>query len=176
MGLGGGLSLQIFEVAAKIVLDEFLLEAKIKSVGSLDDNLNNEDYNYVTVTNGIATPWRQTNPLKPIRYAEAFLKIEDIYLVYPIEPETQIKIKLMPKAERGIFYIGRFAIQANLSMGAEMRLGGAVDGLTKRFLAITDASIFPMFPAKHIELPRVMSVALLNRAKISHYHAAETQA
>ena len=56
MRSGGGLSLQIFEVAAKIVMDEFLLDAKLKAVGSLDDNLNNEDYNYAIVTNGVATP------------------------------------------------------------------------------------------------------------------------
>ena len=170
MRSGGGLSLQIFEVAAKIVLDEFLLDARIKAVGSLDDNLNNEDYNYVTVMNGVATPWRQVNPLKPIRYAEAFLKIHDIYLVYPIEPAIQTKIKLMPNAERGIFYVGQFAIQANLSMGMEMNLAGAVDGLTKRFLAVTDVSVFPMFPAS-TTMPKIMSVAMLNRAKISHYHA-----
>ncbi len=170
MRSGGGLSLQIFEVATKIVMDEFLLDAKLKTVGSLDDNLNNEDYNYVNVANGVATPWRQANPLKPIRYAEAFLKIQDVYLVYPVEPAVQTKIKLMPHAERGIFYVGQFAIQANLSMGMEMNLAGAIDGLTKRFLAVTDVSVFPMFPANPT-MPKVMSVAMLNRAKISHYHA-----
>ncbi|MCL4300005.1 MAG: hypothetical protein KJ077_30005 [Anaerolineae bacterium] len=173
MKSGGGLSLKIFEVDAKIVLDEFLLEAKVKTVGALDDNLNNQDYNYLTVLSGLATPWRQANPLKPIRYKEAYLKMEDIYLVYPVEPAVQVKVKLMPHLERGIFYMGQFAIQANLSMGQEMSLGGAVDALTKRFLSLTDVSIFPMFPAKNVDLPPVMSVALLNRAKISYYHPAE---
>jgi hypothetical protein len=170
---GGGLSLQIFEVAAKLVLDEFLLEAKVKTVGALDDNLNNQDYNYLTILSGLATPWRQANPLKPIRYKEAYLKMEDIYLAYPVDPTVQVKIKLMPHAERGIFYLGQFAIQANLSMGQEMSLSGAVDGLTKRFLTVTDASVFPMFPAKNVDLPPVISVALLNRAKISYYHPVE---
>jgi hypothetical protein len=170
---GGGLSLQINEIATKIVLDEFLLDAKVKAVGALDDSLNNEDYNYLTVLNSVASPWRQINPLKPIHYNEGFLKIQDIYLVYPLDPAVQVKIKLMPHAERGIFYIGHFAIQANLSMGLEMRLAGVMDGLTKRFVTVTDASLFPMFPAKNVEMPQVMSVALLNRAKISHYHPVD---
>jgi len=174
MALGAGLSLQISEVVAKIVLDEFLLDAKVKAVGAVDDSLNNEDYNFLTVTDGLATPWRQTNPLKSIRYKEAFLKIADIYLVYPTDPAVQIKIKLMPNAERGIFYVGRFAIQANLSMGMGVSLAGAVDGLNKRFLTLTEASLFPMFPANLLELPKVMPVALLNRAKISHYHPVES--
>lgn len=173
MSSGRGLSLQIFEVAAKIVLDEFLLEAKVKTVGALDDNLNNQEYNYLTLLSGLAVPWRQANPLKPIRYKEAYLKMEDVYLVYPVDPAVQLKIKLMPRMERGIFYLGQFAIQGNLSMGQEMNLGAAVDGLTKRFLGLTDVSIFPMFPAKNVELPPVMPVALLNRAKISYYHPAE---
>jgi hypothetical protein len=70
--------------------------------------------------------------------------------------------------------VSRFAIQANLSMGMGMSLSGAVDGLNKRFLALIEASIFPMFPANSIELPKVMPVALLNRAKISHYHSIES--
>ncbi len=168
---GGGLSLNIVEIAAKIVLDEFLLDAKIKVVGALDDGLNNEDYNYVAVKDGLATPWRQVNPLKPIHYAEGFLKIEDVFLVYPVEPATQTKIKLMPRAERAIFYVGHFAIQANLTIGMEMSLSGVMDALTKRFLAITEVSVFPMFPAS-AALPKTMPVALLNRAKVSHYHVS----
>lgn len=173
MSPGSGLSLKIVEVATKIVLDEFLLEAMAKVVGAVDDNLNNQEYNFLTVTNGLATPWRQANPLKPIRYKEAYLKMEDIYLVYPVDPAVQTKIKLMPQLERGIFYLGQFAIQGNLNMGQGMSLGGAVDGLNKRFLVLTEVSIFPMFPAKNVDLPQVMPVAMVNRAKISYYHPAE---
>ncbi len=165
----GGLSLNILEIPVKIVLDEFLLDAKIKSVGNLDDGLNNEDYNYVTVKDGIASPWRQVNPLRPIGYTEGYLKIEDIFLVYPVDPAMHAQIKLMPHVEQGIFYIGHFAIQCNLTMGNEMRLSGVMDALTKRFLAVTDASLFPLFPAS-AAMPEVMPVALLNRAKVSHYH------
>lgn len=173
MSLGGGLSLQIFEIATKIVLDEFLVEAQAKVVGSIDDNLNNQEYSFLTVLNGLATPWRQTNPLKPIRYKEAYFKMEDIYLVYPIDPAVQGKIKPMPQQQRGIFYLGQFVIQGNLNMGQGMALGVAVDGLTKRFVVLTEASIFPMFSAKNVDLPQVMPVALVNRAKISYYHSAE---
>ncbi len=168
-----GLSLQIFETAAKIVLAEFLVEAKLKSVGALDDNLNNQRYNYITATSCIASPWYQANPLKALHYPEGFFKIEDFYLVYPSEPAIQTQIRLLPNARRGVFYLGQFVIHANLNMGADVGLSGAVDGSAKRFLTITEASIFPMFPANQPELPRVMPIALLNRSKISHFYAAE---
>ncbi len=167
------LGLNIFEVQSKIMLDEFLLDAKIKAVGAIDDSINNEDYNYVTVLNGVATPWRQANPLKPIGYAEGVLKIAEILLIYPVDPEFQAKIKKMPRSERGIFYIGHFAIHANLTMGLESTLTGVMDAVTKRFMAVTDLSVFPMFPA-NAAMPENMSVALLNRAKVQHYHGTST--
>jgi hypothetical protein len=102
-------------------------------------------YNYITVKMD-SQPWRQVNPLRPIGYTEGYLKIEDIFLVYPVDPAMQTQIKLMPHTERGIFYIGHFAINCNLTMGKEMHLSGVMDALTKRFLAVTDVSLFPLFP------------------------------
>jgi hypothetical protein len=174
----GLLGLQLSEVRVKIVLAEFMLDGQVKAVGPLESYLNNDTYKYVSLINCVATPLRQTNPLKTIGYDEGYLKAEDILLVYPTDPEVQTKIKLMPKAQRGIFYAGEFVIQANLSMGMEMKLSSALDALAqqfaRRFLAITDALIFPMFPTR-TALPKIMPIALLNREKVSHYHAAEKQ-
>lgn len=165
-----GLTPQISEVPAQIVLDEFLLEAKIRIVGVLDDSLNNEDHTYVSVTEGVATPWRQNNPIKPIGYEEGVLRIEDILMVYPTDPSVQAKIKLLSRAERVILYVGPFAIYGNLSMGPDTGLSSVMDALPKRFLAITEVSVFCMFPAR-AAMPRVMPVALLNRSKVSHFHS-----
>jgi hypothetical protein len=172
MQRGPGITLQISEIPANIVLDQFLLETKIKCVGNLDTYFTNEEYNYVTVLDTVARPWSQTNPVKPIGYAEGYLKIEDMILIYPMDPEAQSKIQLMPKAERAIFYMGPFVVQGNLIMGADMQLAEAMDSLVKRFLILTEASLYPMFPAT-AAMPEVMPVVLLNRAKISQYHAAE---
>ncbi len=169
---GGGITLQINEIQSKIVLDQFLLDTKIKSVGALDTSLNNEAYNYVTITEAISTPWYQNNPIQQVDFAEGYLKIRDILLIYPMDEKAQKRIQLMPHSERIIFYLERFAIRGKLSMGSDMLLSGVLDSLDKRFLAITDASIFPMFPAR-TSISETMPLALLNRAKISHYHAAE---
>lgn len=166
---GRGITLQISEVHSKIVLDQFVIDAKIKSVGILDTNLNNEAYNYVTLTDAVSTPWHQTNPIEQIDFAEGFVKIMEILLVCPVDPKIQKRIQLMPHSEQLVFYLERFAIRANLSMGSDMLLSGVLDSLDKRFLTVTDVSVFPMFPARSI-LPATMPIALLNRAKISHYH------
>lgn len=172
MQRGPGIMLQISEVPANIVLDQFLLETRIKCVGNLDVYFNNEEYNYITVLDTVARPWYQSNPVKPIGYSEGYLKIEDMILIYPMDPEAQSKIQLMPKAERVIFYLGPFVVQGNLTMGADMGLAEVMDTLAKRFLALTEASFYPMFPAT-TAMPAVMPVVLLNRAKISQYHAVE---
>jgi hypothetical protein len=172
MDTGGGISLQIAEVEVKIVLDRFLVEAKMKAVGNLDNTLNDERYNYISLLNGMVAPWYQDTPLKPIRYAEGVAKTEDMLLVYPVASADQAAIQLLPRSERAILYAGAFAIHGNVSMGGDMTLLTVMDGLIKRFLTLTNVSIFPLFPANAV-LPEMMPVALLNKAMVYQLHAAE---
>ena len=167
--VAGGLSLQINDIQSKIVMNQFLMDATVRSVGAMDTSLNNVQYNYITAGNVVATPWHQNNPLKPIAYAEGYLTITDMLLVCPLDSEAQGKIKLMPRQDMLIFYLERFVVQAKLSMGEDMVLSGVLDSLDRRFLTITDVSVFPMFPAV-ASLPKSMPIALLNKDKISHYH------
>jgi hypothetical protein len=169
---GGGISLQIAEIDTKVVLEQFLVEARIKAVGNLDNTLNDERYSYLNVFGGIATPWYQSNPLKPISYAEGTIKVADMVLVYPINAADQAAVQLMPHSERAILYAGGFAIHGNLSMGGDMTLSTALDGITKRFLALTDASIFPMAPAS-AAISEIMPLALLNRSMVYKIHGVE---
>lgn len=166
-----GLTLQIFEIAAKIVLEDFLLDAKIKAIGHLDDSLNNEDYDYMTVLDGVASPWRRENPVKPIGYKEGYLKIEGVLLVCPVEAAVQQSIKRMQRVEAGVLYMKHFAIHGNVNMGQEMSLGGVMEAFTRRFMVMTDVSVFPLFPAS-AAMPENMPIALVNRAQVNHYHAA----
>ena len=166
-----GLTLQIFEIVTKIVLEDFLLDAKIKAIGQLDDSLNNEDYDYVTVLNGVASPWRRDNPVKPIGYKEGYLKIADTLLIHPVEAAAQQSVKRMQRAEPSVLYMKHFAVHGNLNMGQEMSLSGVMEGFTRRFLVMTDVSVFPLFPAS-AAMPENMPIALVNRALINHYHAA----
>jgi hypothetical protein len=172
MAMRSGISLRISAVPVKLVLEHFLLEGKLKTVGSLDDGVNNEAYNYVSMVEVVATPWHQSNPLKPMSCAEMHLKIEEIWMILPVEPAGQSAVKLMPHRERVILYLGGFVLNGNLSMGADIPLSGVMEALPKRFLPITEVSLFPLFPPK-ASLPGVMPVALVNRQKISHYYGSE---
>ena len=166
---GSGITLKINDVPAKIVMDQFLIEANIKSVGALDTSMNNEAYNYLTINQVVSTPWYQSNPINQLDFEEGYLRITDVLLVYPTDSKAQEKIQQMPHSKAIIFYLERFAVRGNLIMGSDMLISGVLDSLDKRFLAVTKASIFPMFPAR-TGLPPTMPIVLLNRAKISYYH------
>lgn len=165
-----GISLQISELDAKVVLAEFLLACKVKSVGSIDTSLNNEAYNYVGATDVIATPWRQDNPVSPLAYAEAALKMDDILLLCPDDPDEG-NITLMPGSMDVVAYIGQFAIYGSLSTAADVSLTSAMETSTKRFMPITNVSIFPMFASQVAPLENI-PVAVIKRDKITHYHLA----
>jgi hypothetical protein len=166
---GGGISLQINQITCKIVLDEFLVEGQVKAVGNLDNTISNDKTTFLVVSDGVATPWHQHNPLKPISYAQGILKIEDILLIYPTDPAEQAKIKLMPRNVPAILYGGGFAIQGNVFMGADGNLETVMDAVVKNFLTLTQVSVFPLFPAK-TSIPEVIPLALLNKAKIYQHH------
>ena len=171
---GSGITLKINDIPAKVVMDQFLIDANVKSVGALDTSMNNEAYSYLTITDVVSTPWYQSNPINQLDFTEGYLKLSDVLLVYPTDPKAQENIQQMQHSEAIIFYLERFAVRANLSMGADMLISGVLDSLDKRFLVITEASVFPMFPAR-TSLPQNMPIALLNRAKISHYHPVSAE-
>ena len=85
----------------------------------------------------------------------------------PSAEDTPLDTSLRPR--RLDDFTGQAGIKGNLSMGADMSLSGVLDSLDKRFLTLTEATVFPMFPAR-TNLPKNMPLTLLNRAKISHYH------
>jgi hypothetical protein len=169
---GGGISIQFAEVPVKIVLEHFLVEGVLKAIGSLDDNLNNERYNYVSVTEAVATPWHQSNPVKPIHWAEMHLRIQDILLALPLDSKGRDSITRMAHSEPVILYMGPFAVGGSLFMGEDVPMSGALEAMPKRFLSIADVSFFPMFPPR-ATLSEVMPIGLINRAKVSHYYKGE---
>ena len=168
--MDGGISLRFNEIETKIVLAQFLVEGLIKVVGNIDNTLNDERYNFVNVQNPITTPWHQNCPINTIRVPQSTLRVEDMILVYPTDPADHAEIPHMPRSLRGIIYAENFVIHGDVMMGADMDLTTVVDGVNKRFLILTDATIFPLFPA-NASIPQVMPLALVNRAKVYQLHA-----
>jgi len=169
--MDGGISLQFNEIETKIVLAQFLVEGVIKAVGNIDNTLNDERYNFVNIENPVAVPWQQNSPLNAIRVARSTVKVRDMILVYPTDPSDRAEIPRMPGSKRGIIYAGEFVIHGDVLMGADMDLTNFIDGITKRFLAVADATIFPLFPAG-ISIPEVMPLTLVNRDKVYQTHAS----
>lgn len=167
--MDGGISLQFNEIETKIVLAQFLVEGVIKAVGNIDNTLNDERYSFVNVENPVTIPWHQNSPINAIRVAQSTIKIHDMILIYPTDPADQAEIPRMPSSQPGIIYIGEFVINGNIMMGADMDVTNVVDGVTKRFLTLTDATIFPLFPAG-ASTPEVMPIALVNRDMIYQIH------
>jgi hypothetical protein len=90
-------------------------------------------------------------------------------LVYPTDPADQAEVPRMPGSARGIIYAGEFVIHGDIMMGADMDVTNVVDGVTKRFLTLTDATVFPLFPAG-MSIPEVMPIALVNRDMVYQVH------
>lgn len=168
--MDGGISLQFNEIETKIVLDKFLVEGVIKAVGNIDNTLNDDRYNFVNIENPVTIPWYQNSPINAIRVAQSTVKIHDMILVYPTDPADQAEIPRMPGSKRGIIYVGEFVIHGDVMMGEDMDLTNVVDGITKRFLTVADATIFPLFSAG-ISIPEVMPLALVNRNMVYQIHA-----
>ncbi len=168
--MDGGISLQINELETKLILPRFLVEGLIKAVGNIENTFNDERYNFVNLHHPVVTPWHQTNPLKPLSMGETTVKVEEVLLAYPTDPADQAEIPKMPTSQRGILYLGDFVVHGDVSMGNDMDLSTAIDGINKRFIVLTDATIFPLFPAA-ASIQEVMPIVLVNRSKVYQSHA-----
>jgi hypothetical protein len=169
------ISLRIFDVKAQIVLKEFLIKTTVKSIGPIDNYVNNEQYNYISLGEGAAVPWLQNSLVRqPIGYKDATLKIADIFMIYPEEAEAQQAITVMLRNEPLVMYMGGFAIRAKLNLGADTALSGAMEASTKRFMILKEVQFFPTFPAR-VTLPDMMPIVLINRSWISFYYGCAEQ-
>ena len=160
--------LQLKTYQAEVVLEDYLIKAKIQPRGSMLVYLNDKQRPFLPFDDVEIYPLaveRQVACIKQpnIVVNKKYLKV----LVVPDEADAQNEQLLTSKRPTAI-YTGFFVIQGQLHVNADARDQDLLDE-TKDFFAVTEASIYPV---RKVLTPPTRSVPLLylSRGLVQGYH------
>jgi hypothetical protein len=165
----GELQLKTFQ--AEIILEDYLVRAKIQPRGSMLVFLNDKQWPFLPLAEAEIYPLaveRQVNSIK-----QPSIVINKKYLkIISLTNEEEAKGEQLLASKRPVaFYTGVFVIQGQLHVNQDARAQDLLDE-TKDFFAMSDASIYPIRkvltpPTRHVPL------LYLSRALVQVYHTIE---
>jgi hypothetical protein len=161
--------LQLKSIQTEVILNDFLIRAKLQPRGSMIVYLNDKQWPFLPMTEAEIYPLafeRQVNLIKQptVVINKQFLKV--IGLMDPEEAKAQ---QLLATKRTVALYTGEFIIQGQLHVNEDARDTDLLDE-TKDFFAMSEASIYPIRkvltpPTRHIPL------IFFSRELIQVYHA-----
>ncbi len=165
----GELQLKTFQ--AEIVLEDYLIRAKIQPRGSMLVFLNDKQWPFLPLEDAEIYPLaveRQVNVIK-----QPSIVINNQYLKFiSLTDEAEAKEEQLLASKRPVaFYTGVFVIQGQLHVNQDAKAQDLLDE-TKDYFAMSDASIYPI---RKVLTPPTRRVPLLylSRSLVQAYHSIE---
>lgn len=142
------------QVSNTQAIDVTLLTAGFQAVGTLDvvgmiqTFVNDDRKNVFTLRDAQSYGLVRDNPATSIRIPELFVRKDECHVVAFSERFSAEHMGLMPRSERVAVYTSHFVIQGTFYMGADSLISDFIQMSKSLFVAATDVSIFPLFPAQ----------------------------
>jgi hypothetical protein len=163
--------LQLKTYQAEIVLEDYLIKAKVQPRGSMLVYLNDRQRPFLPFDDAEIYPLAVERQVTSIKQPNIVLNKQYFkFLTLPNEEDAQNEQLLASKRPVAI-YTGFFVIQGQLHVNADARDQDLLDE-TKDFFAMSDASIYPIRKVLTPPTRRVPAL-FLSRTLIQMYHVVE---
>ncbi len=151
----------------KVITPSFLIHAQIEPVGSLLDFLN--DTNRATVPLFDATLYDLNGRFKPVTRPMVIFPKPDIYGLCVEDAKARENIRLLKRVEKMIMHVPHLICRGQVHLGTETRPADILDMLVGQFIALTEASLFPLvqLPA---EFPHQAEMILTHKDAVRVYY------
>jgi hypothetical protein len=154
---------------AEIFTSDLHFKGKLEPFGQLLDTLNDVRRDCMVVTDVIITPLDADNPLDSFAMQELTLSVARISFISLLNEEDRRAIALLPNKQYIIAYMPRFVLRAEFRLGGDMRPRDMLDTFSNNFLAVGNATIYPLFAPK-IAFSLEFPLLLINKRHILSYH------
>ena len=153
----------------RIYSSEQIFEGQLEPLGHLFDDLNDSTKTGFLLHQAHIAPLVAGSSLRPFSLEQVTVNKADFHLLYLVNADDRESLSLMIRTEMVIVYTSRFVIRGQFHMGGETRLRDFVDGLSSTFLAVSDATVFPLFQPS-VDIPKSYPLLLINKHLITLYH------
>lgn len=168
----GELQLKTFQ--AEVVLEDYLIRAKIQPRGSMLVYLNDRQRPFLPFDDVEIYPLALERQVNLIKQPEIIINKRYLKFLCLTDPEEAKSEQLLATKRPVAFYTGVFAIQGQLHVNADARDQDLLDE-TKDYFAMSDVSVFPI--RKVLTPPaRRVPVLFLSRSLVQAYHVVEQKA
>lgn len=167
----GELQLETFQ--AEVVLEDYLIRAKVQPRGSMLVYLNDRQRPFLPFDDAEIFPLAVERQVNCIKQPEIVLNKSYLKILSLINEGEAQKEQLLTTKRPVAFYTGAFVIQGQLHVNEDARNQDLLDE-TKDFFAMSDASIYPIRkvatpPARHVP------VLYISRPLVRVYHVVEEE-
>jgi hypothetical protein len=165
----GELQLKTFQ--AEVILEDYLLRAKLQPRGSMLVYLNDKQRAFLPFEEAEICPLAVERQVNSIKQPVIVVNKRYLKLLLLTSGEEAQREQLLASKRPVTFYTGIFVIQGQLHVNADARDQDLLDE-TKDFFAMSDASIYPIRkvltpPTRHVPL------LFLSRSLVQVYHVVE---
>lgn len=154
---------------ARIYTSELILDGLLEPFGHLLDDLNDPTATGLLLLDAHIAPLVAGSDVHPFAWQEVTANKSDFHLIYLADADDRDTLALMKRTEPVIVYTSRFVVRGQFHMGGETRLRDFVDGLIGTFLAVSEATVFPLFQPS-VDIPKSYPLLLINKQQICLYH------
>lgn len=167
----GELQLKTFQ--AELVLEDYLIRAKLQPRGSMLVYLNDRQRPFLPFDEAEIYPMAADRQVNVIKQPEIVVNKRYLKILCLTDSEEAQREQLLASKRPVAFYTGVFAIQGQLHVNADARDQDLLDE-TKDFFAMSDASIYPIkkimtAPTRHVPL------LFISRTLVQVYHTVNKQ-
>jgi len=165
----GELQLKTFQ--AEVVLEDYLIRAKIQPRGSMLVYLNDRQRPFLPFEGVEIYPLALERQVNCIKQSEIIINKRYLKILCLTDEEEAQSEQLLASKRPVAFYTGAFAIQGQLHVNADARDQDLLDE-TKDYFAMSEVSIYPI--RKVLTPPtRRAPVLYLSRSLVQAYHIVE---
>lgn len=165
--------LQLKSFQSELLLDDYLIRAKIQPRGAMLVFLNDKQWPFLPLAEVELYPLAVDRQVNCIKQPEMVINKQYLKFIALTDPEQAKAEQLLASKRTVALYIGEFVIQGQLHVNQDARDQDLLDE-TKDFFAMSEASIYPI---RKILTPPTRRVPLLylSRELVQAYHAVKAK-
>ena len=152
----------------EIIMDAYLLQAKIKPLGDLIIFLNDQNRTVLPLEEIEMFPLATDRQVKGVQQTKMSVNKHLITTLGLINADEVARVQMLKSSRQIVCYTDRFAIRGNLHINPDTPDEDMFDD-SRDFFPMSDVSLFPLRPAPS-NLTNKIPLLLVNRLAIRAYH------
>ena len=167
MGFG---TLQRNRYPVNVITSRYYYTGKLEPKGPFGIWMNDVQFTAIALLELNGAAFDAGSRIDTIARDELLLPKVDIVAVDLLSAEARQSVSYLRSVQKAVFYTERFVFNASVATTAETRMDQLLDMIKGDFFPLLNVEMFPLHAVRP-QVFRTSEMVLLNRARVTSYHA-----